>query len=185
MNIKNIIKALFITVITANIPTTINAQLPKEGSYLQQSDLHKLEGTWQATRGNETLTIKLKLQSRKQFGKIYTDAIIGWHDFQINGVSVSSTFSDILVEKKANMALVSFYPIDLNSGSVMSFSDPNRKLGNGKAEVKLLNNNTLSFKIKAGQNEQIRVVVEGKETAEPTEESKVIKSGNWILHKIS
>ncbi|WP_129020481.1 DUF6705 family protein [Edaphocola flava] len=185
MNIKNIIKTIFIAVVANNIPMSLNAQLPKAGTYVQQSDLHKLEGTWQATRGNETLTIKLKLQSRKQFGKIYTDAIIGWHDFQINGVSVSSTFGDLNNDGKANMALVSFYPIDINSGSIMALSDPNRKLGNGKAEIKLLSNNTLSFKIKSGQNEQIRVVVEGKTTPEPTEESKVIKSGDWILHKIS
>ncbi|WP_222166638.1 DUF6705 family protein [Edaphocola aurantiacus] len=184
MNIKNLIKALFITT-TFIVPITTDAQMPKAGTYVQQSDLHKLEGKWQATRGNETLTIKLTLQSRKQFGKIYTDAIIGWHDFQINGVTVSSTFSDLNNDGKANMALVSFYLIDLNNGSVMSFGDPNRRLGYGKAEVKLLDNNTLSFKIKSGQNEQIRVVVEGKATQEPTEESRLIKSGDWILHKMS
>lgn len=181
MSISTISKLFLFIALTYILPVSMQAQTPKKETYIQQPDLTKLEGTWKATKGKETLTIVLKLTPKMKFGSRYTDVMIGWHEYTINGVTESSTLHN---DQKESMGIISFTPIDLNKGAFFSITDPHRKLGNSMVEVKLLNSNSLSFKIQSGEDEPMKVDIDGSVTEPPTEESKLIKSGDWTLHKV-
>ncbi|WP_222166557.1 DUF6705 family protein [Edaphocola aurantiacus] len=180
MKVNTLFKMLFVA-FAFILPIAMQAQIPVTETYIKQPDLAALEGTWKATKGKETLTIVLKLQPKMKFGNRYTDVMIGWHEYKVNGVTESSTLNN---GYKESIGFISFTPIELKNGALFSFVDPYRRLGNSMVEVKIKNNSTIDFKIQPGEDEPMKVEIDGTVAKEPTMESKLMKSGNWTLRKV-
>ncbi|MCX8490933.1 MAG: hypothetical protein ORN54_07685 [Cyclobacteriaceae bacterium] len=171
---KNLFKILIIFTFASNVyaqnPT------PKKGEYRKDDNLDKFAGTWEGSKGNESLRITLKKEKIYVKGMDFSmDVIIGWHSYTKNGKAIESSIA---------FAGSSY---DENT-TIMASSDGDKKLNfsvfrdlsrerTSSGELKLINSKegvlTLRF------NEQVLI---NKTPANPTE--AIPTPSEWNMKKI-